>query len=52
MTAPGPVGGPYPFTVASIDAMQGYNDDPLKDFADSVGVLNSSEGLGGASVPF
>ena len=52
MTSPGPVGGPYPFTLASIDAMNQNNDDPLKDFADGVGVLNSVEGLGGNSEPF
>jgi hypothetical protein len=52
MTAPGPVGGPYPFTLASIEAMNNNNDDPMKDFADSVGVLNSVDGLGGLPTPF
>lgn len=47
-----PVGGPFPMTLAGILNMHALNDDPFKNFADSVGVLNSSTGSGGASVPF
>lgn len=52
MTSPAPVGGTYPFTLAGVENMAHLNDDPMKNFADGVGVLNSSEGLGGAPEPF